>query len=192
MNIALFLDRDGIICRMVKYKNGFDSPQKVGDVKLVKGIVEIIKLAKNKKWKVIEISNQPGVALGKQTPRISNAIEKKVQTLLKKANATLDAAYICLHHPQGVIPKLSINCDCRKPKAGLLLQASKDYDISLSQSYFYGDGATDVEASTVAGCKSIIFLHNENTPDKLRAARIAQANFKVKSHKEVYGILLSL
>lgn len=189
---ALFLDRDGIITRMVKYRNGFDSPQRAEDVKLVDGVHEVIRVARDKGWKVIEISNQPGVAKGKQTQQLSDRIEAMAHTLLKQTSASIDAYYICYHHPQGVIPGLSIECDCRKPKPGLLLKAAADNNINLAMSLFYGDKASDVQAGKAAGCKTMILLHSEDTPDKVLKAQDADADFKVNSHKEAVFIISRL
>lgn len=189
---ALFLDRDGVICHMVNCPSGFDSPQQVEDVKLVKGIADVIKLAKSKNWRVIEISNQPGVAKGKQTQQLATNIEARVHTLLKEQGAHVDAVYICNHHPQGVISKLAVECDCRKPKPGLLLRAASEHNIDLPSSIFYGDKATDVQATRAAGCKSMILLHDEDAPEKVSESRNAPADFKVTSHKEAYGIIARL
>lgn len=189
---ALFLDRDGVICHMVKYPDGFDSPQKVEDVKLIDDIENVIQLAKSKKWKVIEISNQPGVAKGKQTPRLATDIEARVHNLLGENRASVDAAYICQHHPQGIVPELSIECDCRKSKPGLLLKAAREHNIDLSSSIFYGDKASDVQASIAAGCKSIILLHIEDLPEKVIDAQNAPADFKVISHKKACEIISRL
>ena len=186
---ALFLDRDGVICHMVKYPDGFDSPQRVEDVKLVAGIEKVIQLAKNKKWRVFEISNQPGVAKGKQTQKLSDAIEAKVHELLGKADVGVDAVYICPHHPQGAVPELTIECNCRKPKPGLLLKAAQDFGIDLASSIFYGDKASDVQVSIAAGCKSMILLHTEDVPEKILEAQNAKADFKVQSHKEACDII---
>ncbi len=189
---ALFLDRDGVICHMVKYPNGFDSPQRVEDVRLVEDIENVIRLAKSKGWKAIEISNQPGIAKGKQTPQLAAAIEARVHNLLKEADVNVDATYICQHHPQGIVATLAIECDCRKPKPGLLLKAAQDHNIDLAASIFYGDKASDVQASMVAGCKSMILLHTEDIPEKVLEAQNAQADFKVKTHKEACGIISRL
>lgn len=189
---ALFLDRDGVICHMVKYPNGFDSPQKVEDVKLIEGIEDVIRLAKSKNWKAIGISNQPGVAKGKQTQHLAAAIEARVHNLLREANVGVDATYICQHHPRGVVDKLSIECDCRKPKPGLLLKAAQDFNIDLASSMFYGDKASDAQAGSAAGCKSMLLLHDEDMPEKVLEAQTAPADFKVTSHKEACGIIAGL
>lgn len=189
---ALFLDRDGVICHMVKYPSGFDSPQKVEDVKLIQNIEDVIKLAKSKNWKVIEISNQPGVAKGKQTPEVSADIEARVYALLGEAGVSVDAVYICNHHPQGVVPELAVECGCRKPKPGLLLRATQDHNIDLATSLLYGDKASDVQACIAAGCKSMILLHDKDTPEKVLEAKNTPADFKVTSHKEACEIISKL
>lgn len=177
---ALFIDRDGVICRMTKYPSGWDSPQNVDDVNLVKGIEKIILLAKNKGWLVVEISSQPGVAKGKQTQTLSNAIEAKVHELLAKKGADTDIAYTCPHHPRGVVQELAIECACRKPKPGLLLTAARNHNIDLAKSYFLGDKESDVQAAHLAGCKAILYLHEEDVPEKVAAAKNACADIKIE------------
>ena len=75
---------------------------------------------------------------------------------LAKDGATIDAEYYCFHHPESKIKKYKKICDCRKPKPGMLLQASKDYDIDLKKSWMIGDGLTDIQAGISAGCKTIL------------------------------------
>lgn len=188
-NRALFLDRDGVICHLVKYSRWFDSPQRIEDVRLVDGIENVIKAAKDKSFKVIEISNQPGVAKGKQTQKLSDAIEERVHKLLQAIDADVDEAYICNHHPQGVVTEFAIECDCRKPKPGLLIRAAKEHNIDLPSSIFYGDKASDVQASHAAGCKSIILLQDEDIPEKVLGAKKAHADFKVNTHQEAVKII---
>lgn len=184
MTKALFLDRDGVMDRIVKNAGGWDSPQKSQDVSLVKGIEKVILWANQQKIPVIEISNQPGVAKGKMDQKTADAIEAKVHQLLKEKGATIDKTYICPHHPEAVIPELKEVCDCRKPKPGLLLKAARELDIDLGKSIFIGDNATDVEAAKNAGVKSLIYLHNEDEPDRVRRAKLAKADFKASSMQE--------
>jgi D-glycero-D-manno-heptose 1,7-bisphosphate phosphatase len=75
---------------------------------------------------------------------------------LAKDGAFLDGEYYCFHHPEAKIEKLKANCECRKPKPGLLLQAAKEMDIDLPQSWMIGDGLTDVKAGKGAGCGTIL------------------------------------
>lgn len=189
MTIALFLDRDGVINRMIKYEYGWDSPQTPQDVKLVKGIIDTIRWVNKRKILAVEISNQPSIAKGKMPPKTSGAIENKVHQLLKRSGVHIDKAYICQHHPQGVVSELTKNCHCRKPKPGLVLRAAKDLKIDLTKSLLLGDKASDVEAGKAAGCKTILFLHQKDVPEKVREAKKIQADFKVISLDKVLPIL---
>lgn len=105
---------------------------------------------------VIVISNQPGVAKGKFTEEIFEAINAKMHRELAGGGARLDAVYCCLHHPEAKVTQYKIACDCRKPKPGLLFQAAKEKDIYLKESYFIGDGITDVLAGQAAGTRTIL------------------------------------
>ena len=191
MNKALFIDRDGIINHLVKYNSGWDSPQKPQDVKLVDGIEKVIVWANKQKILVIEISNQHGVAKGKMSQKTSDNIEKRVHYLLKEKGVFIDKAYICPHHPEAVVPKLTKDCDCRKPKPGLILQAAKELGVNLSKSIFLGDNDSDVQAAKSARVKSIIYLHSENMPKKVKTAKLAKADFKVATIQETHQILKS-
>lgn len=186
---ALFIDRDGVINKMVYYKNGYDSPQSPNDVRLIKGVEKVIKFANKKRVPVIEISNQPQVAKGKISRESSEKIEKKIHKLLKEKEARIDKVYFCPHHPEAVVRELRANCECRKPKPGLLLKAAEENDINLEKSAFLGDKATDVKAGKSAGCKTVLFLHSEDEPQKIKEAKKAQPDFKVESLKEAEIIL---
>lgn len=83
-----------------------------------------------------------------------------METLLGLEGAYLDGIYICPHHPhkgyEGEIPELKIDCDCRKPKPGMLLRAAKDFNIDLQKSYMVGDSESDILAGKAAGCKTVL------------------------------------
>lgn len=189
MQRALFLDRDGVINRMVLYEDGWDSPQNPQDVALVKDIEKVISWANKKGIVVIEVSNQPGVAKGKMDQKTSDAIEKRVHRLLRDRGAFVDKLYICPHHPEAVISHLKAVCSCRKPKPGLLIKAAKELKIDLGKSIFLGDGASDVEAGRNAGCKTIIFVHAQDSHDKLQEAKRAKADYSLIEIKEAIPIV---
>ncbi len=160
-NKAIFLDRDGVINEMV-YNPEFgiaDSPHNTKEFKFLDGIVQAIKIFNRMGFLVVFASNQPDVAKGKMTLELLEKIDKKIERELKKKGAHLDAIYYCLHHPEkgfsDEVPELKINCNCRKPKPGLLLKAAKELNIDLSKSYMIGDGLTDIKAGKRAGCKTI-------------------------------------
>lgn len=187
MNV-LFLDRDGVINRMVHYPHGWDSPQSASDVSLVPDIETIVLWANKRQIPVVLITNQPGVAKGKMTQKIADHIHQSIFNKLLAAGARIDKEYICPHHPNAVVPSLQSVCRCRKPSPGLLEMATEDMDIDLSQSLFLGDKATDVEAGTAAGVKTILYMHSEDDLDKTRLAQKARADYKIQNLKEALSI----
>jgi D-glycero-D-manno-heptose 1,7-bisphosphate phosphatase len=104
----------------------------------------------------VVISNQPGIAKGKFTPALLDRMTEKMLNELAAAGAQIDAVYYCYHHPEGVIKEYQVNCDCRKPKPGLLIRAAADLKIDLGSSYMVGDGITDMQAGLAAGTKTIL------------------------------------
>lgn len=151
---AIFLDRDGTINKYVGFLRNID------DFELIEGVAEAIKLINQSGYLAIVVTNQPVIARGEATWEELNEIHKKMATLLGKEGAYVDGIYICPHHPdkgfEGERPEYKIDCDCRKPKPGLLLQAAKDFNIDLSESYMIGDSRRDVEAGENAGVKKSI------------------------------------
>lgn len=151
---AIFLDRDGTINKYVGFLRNID------DFELIEGVAEAIKLINQSGYLAIVVTNQPVIARGEVTWDELKEIHKKMATLLGKEGAYVDGIYICPHHPdkgfEGERPEYKIDCDCRKPKPGLLLQAARDFNIDLSESYMIGDSHRDVEAGENAGVKKSI------------------------------------
>lgn len=157
---AIFLDRDGTINKYVGFLRNID------DFELIEGVAEAIKLINQSGCLAIVVTNQPVIARGEVSWEELNEIHKKMATLLGKEGAYVDGIYICPHHPdkgfEGERPEYKIDCDCRKPKPGLLLQAAKDFNIDLSESYMIGDSHRDVEAGENAGVKKSILIKENN------------------------------
>jgi len=151
---AIFLDRDGTINKYVGFLRNID------DFELIEGVSEAIKLINQSGYLAIVVTNQPVIARGEVTWDELHEIHKKMETLLGKDGAYIDGIYICPHHPdkgfEGERPEYKIDCDCRKPKPGLLLQAAWDFNIDLSQSIMIGDSDRDVEAGKNAGCSKSV------------------------------------
>lgn len=151
---AVFLDRDGTINKYVGFMRDIES------FELIDGVADAIKEINKSGYLAIVVTNQPVIARGEVTYEELNHIHNKMETLLGNEGAYLDAIYYCPHHPhsgyEGEIPELKFDCDCRKPKPGMLLKAAKDYNIDLSQSYMVGDSENDVTAGIAAGCKSVL------------------------------------
>lgn len=155
---AIFLDRDGTINKMV----GFIT--KPEQFELLPGVAKAIKAINKSGYLAIVITNQPVIARGDCTFEQLQTIHNKMETELGKEGAFVDAIYVCPHHTDkgfsGERPEYKCDCDCRKPKPGLLLQAAKDFNIDLSQSYMIGDSDGDVRAGENAGVKEAIKVEN--------------------------------
>ncbi|EFI70867.1 MULTISPECIES: D-glycero-beta-D-manno-heptose 1,7-bisphosphate 7-phosphatase [Segatella] len=153
---AIFLDRDGTINKYVGFLRNID------DFELIEGVSDAIKKINQSGFLAIVVTNQPVIARGEVTWDELQEIHKKMETLLGMDGAYIDGLYICPHHPDkgfdGERPEYKFDCDCRKPKPGLLLQAAKDYNINLSESYMIGDSERDVEAGKAASCKDSILI----------------------------------
>lgn len=184
---AIFLDRDGSINGMV-YNPEFgvvDSPQNADEFQLLPGVPEAIQMINDMDFLAVVVSNQPGIAKGKYTPAILEAVTDKMHRQLAEAGARLDAVYYCLHHPEAVLEKYRIFCDCRKPKPGLLRRAASQLGIDMRASYMIGDGLTDVLAGKAAGCTTILLGNHKceicrmmeelNAWPDLRAASLLEA-----------------
>ena len=91
-----------------------------------------------------------------------------MQEELKKFGAHLDGVYVCPHHIEGTVAPYNIDCECRKPKPGMVLQACKDFDIDVKQSYFIGDKARDTECGKNAGCKGTCLFDGKNLLDSVK------------------------
>jgi len=156
-NKAVFLDRDGVINEIVYHKEMgiVDSPFTVEQFKLLPDVGKAINKFHELGFKVILISNQPGVAKDHHDLDELEKIKNKMRDELAKEGAEFDAEYYCLHHPDAKIEKYKEICDCRKPKPGLILRAAKDHDIDLSKSWMIGDGINDIQAGQAAGLKTI-------------------------------------
>ena len=157
---AIFLDRDGTINKYVGFL------RKIDEFELIDGVAEAIKLINSSGYLAIVITNQPVIARGEVSISELDEIHMKLETELGKQGAYIDALYYCPHHPNkgfdGEIVELKFNCNCRKPKPGLILQAVEDFNIDLSLSWFIGDGKNDVDAGKNAGCKTALISSNSD------------------------------
>ena len=151
---AVFLDRDGTINKYVGFLRNID------EFELLDGAVEAIKKINASGYLAIVVTNQPVIARGEVSFEELERIHNKMETLLGKEGAYLDAIYFCPHHPhkgyEGERPELKFDCNCRKPKPGMLLKAAQDFNIDLAQSWMVGDGENDIKAGQNAGCRTAL------------------------------------
>lgn len=151
---AIFLDRDGTM----NVSKGFIS--NADDLELIPGTIEAIKAINKSGALAIVITNQPVIARGECSFEELHNIHNKLKTLLGEKGAFVDDIFYCPHHPdkgfEGEIPELKFDCECRKPKTGMIDEAVKKYNIDLSKSYMVGDSTMDLELARNAGVKSVL------------------------------------
>ena len=156
---AVFLDRDGTINKYVGFLRDIDQ------FELIEGVAEAIKRINASGYLCIVVTNQPVIARGEVTVPQLEEIHNKMETLLGLEGAYIDGLYYCPHHPhkgfEGEISELKFDCECRKPKPGMLLKAAEDFNIDLSKSWMVGDGENDIKAGENAGCKTCLIGKNE-------------------------------
>ena len=157
---AVFLDRDGTINKNVGFLTEIEK------MELIEGAAKAIKKINDSGYLAILVTNQPQIARGELDFPDLQEINNKLETLLGKEGAYLDAIYFCPHHTdkgfEGERTAYKFDCDCRKPKPGMLLKAAADFNISLSESYMIGDSKRDFEAGKNAGCKESFLLNDES------------------------------
>jgi len=151
---AIFLDRDGTI----NHDSGYIKDP--SEVVLLAGVPEGIKKLKNEfGFKAIVISNQAGVSKGIMTIADVEAVNVRINNLLKKDGTEIDAFYYCPFHPDFDPPEKSI---CRKPSPFMIVQAAEEQMIDLTRSYMIGDKASDIESGISAGVKTILIIAEDN------------------------------
>ena len=151
---AVFLDRDGTLNQYVGFLRDID------EFKLLDGVADAIKAVNNSGYLAIVVTNQPVIARGEVTVQQLEEIHNKMETLLGLEGAYIDSIYYCPHHPhkgyEGEITELKFDCDCRKPKPGMLMQAVKDFNIDLNGSWMIGDSENDIRCGINAGCRTVL------------------------------------
>jgi len=165
---AIFIDRDGTI----NVSKGFIS--KADDLELIPGTIDAIKAINKSGALAIVITNQPVIARGECSFEELHNIHNKLKTLLGEKGAFVDDIFYCPHHPdkgfEGEVPELKFDCECRKPKTGMIDDAVKKYNIDLSKSYMVGDSTMDLETARNAGVKSVLvdtgFAGNDGKYDR--------------------------
>ncbi|HEV2837157.1 MAG TPA: HAD family hydrolase [Pyrinomonadaceae bacterium] len=149
---ALFMDRDGTISEEVGYVN---HPSRF---RLFPYTADAIKLLNDNGWLAIVVTNQAGVARGYFAEDVIVQIHDRVRRDLENASVKLDAIYYCAHHPSVGEPPYRLDCDCRKPKTGLIDRAAADFDIDLERSWMVGDRYGDIELARNARLHSAFVL----------------------------------
>jgi D-glycero-D-manno-heptose 1,7-bisphosphate phosphatase len=148
---AAFLDRDGVL----NEDNGF--VHRPDQLVWLDGAPAAVRALNEAGYYVIVITNQAGIARGYYDETALHQFHEHMQDMLIAQGAHIDAFYYCPHHPDGVIKKWAVECNCRKPKTGLIEQALRDRNINLNQSFLIGDRDTDLAAGAALNIRSIKF-----------------------------------
>lgn len=180
---AVFLDKDGTIIPDIPYNTNSDL------ISLNEGVVEGLQLLQSYGYLLVIVSNQSGVAHGYFTVDELDGVKQTINDLCRKIGIYLDGFYYCPHHPDGSVECYKVNCDCRKPKPGLILKAATDMDIDLSSSWMIGDILNDVEAGKNAGCKTILIDNGNETEWELNEQRSPE--YKAKDLAEAARYILT-
>lgn len=154
---AVFLDKDGTLIPDVPYNVNPDL------ISLEAGVIEGLQLLKKAGYVFVVISNQAGVARGYFQIDALEQVKQKIDLLLQKEGIEIEKYYFCPHHTQGKIPEFSKDCECRKPKPGMILQAVRDLQLAVEKSRMIGDILNDAEAGNRAGCRTILINNGHET-----------------------------
>lgn len=159
---ALFIDRDGTLVHATHY------PSRPEQLLLYNNIGQELRALQELGFFLVVITNQSGLAKGYFDEADLQRMHKGLEAQLHEQGVHLDGVYYCPHHPDGIIQKFAIECNCRKPQPGMLWQAASDLNIDLRHSWFVGDILDDIEAGNRAGCYTVLVdLGTEARPDTL-------------------------
>lgn len=155
MNKALFLDRDGVI----NVNHGH--VHKIEDFDFIDGIFDLCKLAKEKNFIIIIVTNQAGIGKGYYTENQFLSLNQWMLDMFKQYGILIDHVYYCPHRPED-------NCNCRKPNPGMIIKAINDYNIDVKNSILIGDKQSDIDAAKAAGIVNTYLFENGNHKDTMK------------------------
>ncbi len=166
---AVFLDRDGTLIAEVNY---LSHPEQV---RLLPGAANAVRALNTAGMLVIVVTNQAGVARGYFPESRIAEVHARLAELLAEHGACIDAFYYCPHHATEGVGEYRVECECRKPKPGMLLTAAREWNIDLARSWMVGDKPSDAEAGIAAGCRAILVQTGHGTELNNAVADIATA-----------------
>jgi D-glycero-D-manno-heptose 1,7-bisphosphate phosphatase len=147
---AVFIDRDGTINEQMGYVNH------VNRFIILPGVLQAIRMLNRHGFLVLVISNQSGVARGYYSLDLVKTLHLLLVTRVREKKGNIDGIFFCPHHPEGSVREFSRDCNCRKPKTGLIQQACESFEIDLQRSYVVGDMYTDIELAHRAGITGVM------------------------------------
>jgi D-glycero-D-manno-heptose 1,7-bisphosphate phosphatase len=179
---VVFLDKDGTLVEDIPYN--IDP----AFIQFTPGALDGLGLLQAHGYKLFVVTNQSGVARGLFSEQDLQPMRHRLQQLLADAGIALAGFYYCPHHPQGQISEYAVDCSCRKPQPGMLLRASQEYNLALTDSWMVGDILHDMEAGNRAGCRTILINNHHETEWDL--APIRQPEFVAQDLKRAAQIIV--
>ncbi len=150
-NRAVFLDRDGVITQEPPHY-----AHELSQLELIPKSADAIRLLNENGFVVVIVSNQAGIARGYYQEEDAILFNQALKERLAQNGACIDAIYYCPHHPEATVERYRVDCNCRKPKPGMLIKAGKELNVDLRQSFIVGDKLSDIETGERVGCKTIL------------------------------------
>jgi len=188
VNRAVFLDRDGVINKLIynPETEAHEAPQKEEDLELFDWTLEALKVLLQNNYKLFVVSNQPDHAKGKTTLENIKAIHDKLHKCFIDNEINFTEYYYCYHHPEGVVPEYTCKCKCRKPEPYFVLKAIEEFHIDKNKSWFVGDRDSDIKCGQSSGLKTI-FVKNEHSK---AASFKKEPDFVTSNLKEAVNIII--
>jgi D-glycero-D-manno-heptose 1,7-bisphosphate phosphatase len=185
---AVFLDRDGVLDALVlnKATNEYEAPHSVGELKLLPMVIPGLKRLQAAGYELFLVSNQPDYAKGKSTLAELKLVHSRFDRLMKDHGVHFRQYYYCFHHPQGVVPRYSYECECRKPKPFFLIKAGEAYGLNLAASWMVGDTDKDVGCGKDAGVNTILVGYKLSVKQRVDSV----PDYRAKNLNEAVDIII--
>lgn len=164
-----------------------EPPRDPGSVRLYPNTIRSLRKLQASGYDLFLVSNQPDFAKGKTTLASMEMVHNELDRILISNGVHFKEYYYCYHHPKGVVPEYSYECDCRKPKAFFLFKAANTFGVDLSNSWMVGDRDSDVECGKAAGTRTILI----EEPTSAHKRGLSRPDHTAKSLKDAVGIITS-
>jgi D-glycero-D-manno-heptose 1,7-bisphosphate phosphatase len=181
---AVFLDRDGTLLDEVGYLDRLER------LKLYPWSIDAVRLLNRAGFRVIVITNQAGVARGIVEEQFVGEAHRHIDGKMEAGGARIDAYYYCPHHPDAPIAQYRRDCNCRKPKPGMVLQAARDFSLDLPQSFVVGDRWLDVQVGQAIGARAVLVRTGYGGLEATRPAAERPLGASVANLMEAVGWIL--
>lgn len=172
---AVFIDRDGVINEDRGYVH------RIEDFFFLPEAISGMKLFQDMGFKIVVITNQAGIARGMYSENDFKKLTNYMTNILLENNIKISGVYFCPHHPNGVVGRWTLLCDCRKPKPGMLIKAAKDLNLQLEQSILLGDNCSDINAGINAGLISNILIESSYSGEKKSSPNASFVTTNIKN-----------